>query len=113
MIAALDANRRLAELLGWTNIFYVHHALLGTPPAGEYACRNQAKVPDWTGDWRDCGPLMVEHVQALGAGGPWVAVGTVAGFDLSWCREEGECDNAAMRRSIVNTVIMKLLGRRK
>lgn len=27
----LDANRRLAELMGWTNIFQVSGALLGTP----------------------------------------------------------------------------------
>lgn len=106
----MTANRRLAELLGWTGIFDVGGALLGTPPGGSPGSRDQAKVPDWAGDWRDCGPLLVEHVQALGASGPWVAVGAVAGFELSWCREEGECDNASMRRAIVNSVIMKLLG---
>lgn len=55
----LAANRRLAELLGWSAIVDVGGALLGCPPAGQPACRGQAKVPDWMGDWRDCGPLMV------------------------------------------------------
>lgn len=54
----LDANRRLAELIGWTNIFQVSGALLGTPPDGAAQSRGQAKVPDWNGDWRDCGPLL-------------------------------------------------------
>lgn len=54
-------NRRLATALGWTSIVDVDGALIGTPPAGQAACRGQAKVPDWTGDWRDCGPLAVEH----------------------------------------------------
>lgn len=54
----LDANRRLAELLGWTDLFQVRGALLGTPPAGAPQCRDQARVPNWAGDWRDCGPLL-------------------------------------------------------
>lgn len=56
-----DANRRLATALGWTNIVEVAGALLGTPPKGEPECRNQAAVPDWAGDWRECGPLMAEY----------------------------------------------------
>jgi hypothetical protein len=57
----LEANRRLAGLLGWTNIIEVAGALLGTPPAGAPECRGQAKVPDWAGDWRDCGKLVEKH----------------------------------------------------
>lgn len=57
----LEANRKLAGLLGWTNIVEVAGALLGTPPPSEPECRGQAAVPDWTGDWRACGPLMVKH----------------------------------------------------
>lgn len=60
-MTARTLNRRLAEITGWTNIIELGGALLGTPPAGEPECRGQAKVPDWEGDWRDCGPLMVEH----------------------------------------------------
>lgn len=57
----LEANRKLAGLLGWTNIVEVAGALLGTPPPGEPECRGQAQVPDWVGDWRACGPLQSEH----------------------------------------------------
>jgi hypothetical protein len=57
----LEANRRLAGLLGWTNIVEVAGALLGTPPVGSPESRGQAKVPDWAGDWRECGPLSSEH----------------------------------------------------
>jgi hypothetical protein len=104
----IDANRRLAELLGWTAIFNVGGALLGTPPPGSPACRNQAKVPDWTGDWRDCGPLMVAHARFIGIHGPWVSVSVIDGWDLSWCRDDGESEDEATRRGIVTAVIMKL-----
>jgi hypothetical protein len=57
----LDANRRLAELMGWTNIFQVSGALLGTPPDGAAQSRGQARVPDWNGDWRDCGRLLERY----------------------------------------------------
>jgi hypothetical protein len=57
----LEANRRLATALGWTNIVAVGGALLGTPPAGQPECRGQAAVPKWSGDWRHCGPLMVKY----------------------------------------------------
>lgn len=49
-MTALDLNRRLATLLGWTNITETGGALLGTPPEGEPQCRGQACVPDWAGD---------------------------------------------------------------
>lgn len=54
----LEINKQLAELLGWTKIFCTGNALLGTPPDGEPECRSQALVPDWTVDWKFCGPLM-------------------------------------------------------
>jgi len=60
-ILTLDANRRLAVALGWTEIVEVGGALLGRPT---WACdnsRNQVKVPNWAGDWKDCGPLLAEH----------------------------------------------------
>lgn len=59
----LETNRKLASLLGWTKIVDVGGALLGCPPAGEPECRGQARVPDWTGDWRDCGTLIPTHVR--------------------------------------------------
>lgn len=113
MIAALAANRRLAELLGWTDIFDVGGALLGTPPPGGAACRNQAKVPNWTGDWRDCGPLLVEHVEVLRIGEPWTTVRAIDELDLMWPREAGESKDGAVRHAIVSAVTMKLLERQR
>jgi hypothetical protein len=52
------ANMRLATLFGWTNLFALGGALLGTPPAGAPSCRGQALVPDWCRDWRPTGPLI-------------------------------------------------------
>lgn len=52
------ANMRLATLFGWTNLFALGGALLGTPPAGVPNSRGQALVPDWCRDWRPTGPLI-------------------------------------------------------
>ncbi|OBV38076.1 hypothetical protein [Janthinobacterium psychrotolerans] len=57
----IAANKRLAELLGWTNIAEVGGALVGTPPAGAAESRGQALVPDWMSDWAAAGLLVVEH----------------------------------------------------
>lgn len=55
------ANKRLAELLGWTSIVEVGGALVGTPPAGAASSRGQAMVPDWLGDWAAAGPLLARY----------------------------------------------------
>lgn len=57
----IAANKRLAGLLGWSNLIEVGGSLVGTPPAGAPECRGQAAVPDWAGDWAAIGPLTVEH----------------------------------------------------
>lgn len=105
--SGIEANRRLAELLGWTEIFDVGGALLGTPPPGAPACRNQAKVPDWTGDWRDCGPLMTEYVDSLGLSQPWARAAKE--FDVRWCRVESKNRDEATSKAVVEAVIAKLL----
>lgn len=102
-----ELNKRLAALLGWTNINHVGGALIGTPPAGEPQCRNEAKVPDWAGDWRYCGPLIAEHhmqieapvfcVEAKAIHGPWVEASME---DIS----RDECT----RRAIALAVIARL-----
>ena len=56
----IAANKRLAELLGWSNLIEVGGALVGTPPAGAAASRGQALVPDWLGDWSAAGPLLAQ-----------------------------------------------------
>lgn len=102
----LEANRRLAELLGWANIFDVGGALIGTPPAGALQCREQARVPDWSGDWRDCGPLIVEHLYSLCLTKAFVTARASKGFGLM--RQRGAGDDATARRLIVDAVIAKL-----
>lgn len=98
----MNANRRLAELLGWTSITETGGALLGTPPAGQPRCRGQAKVPDWTGDWRDCGPLVSAHLIDLLA-----AVLTYGAFDADQVRDAG-AKGDAIRAAAVQAVIAKL-----
>ena len=57
----IAANKRLAELLGWTHITEVGGALVGTSPAGVAESRGQALVPDWVGDWAAAGQLICEY----------------------------------------------------
>lgn len=57
----LELNKRLAELLGWTNVVDAGGALLGRPPGGAANSRDQAAVPNWAGDWAAAGPLGAEH----------------------------------------------------
>lgn len=57
----LAANRRLAELLGWTNIVDVGNALLGMPPWAIPNARGQCQVPNWAGSWKDAGPLVTKY----------------------------------------------------
>jgi len=57
-----QANFSLATLLGWSKLALAGGgAILGTPPNDAPACRGQAMVPDWCGDWAAAGPLMVEY----------------------------------------------------
>lgn len=57
----MDANKRLAGLLGWTNLVEVGGSLLGRPADGAESSRGQALVPNWAGDWAAIGPLAAEH----------------------------------------------------
>ncbi len=60
MKTPMELNKRLAELLGWENLFDAGGTLIGRPPGGAENSRDQAAVPDWCGDWAAAGPLMVE-----------------------------------------------------
>jgi hypothetical protein len=106
-MTALDLNCRLAELLGWTNITELSGALLGTPPAGLPECRGQALIPDWAGDWRDCGPLGSAH--RIGVEHGDVTVRAVLGHGATRVKigPFGDRD-ATARRAIVSSVIAKL-----
>jgi hypothetical protein len=57
----MELNKRLAELLGWQNIFDAGGTLIGRPPGGAENSRDQAAVPDWAGSWAAAGPLIAAH----------------------------------------------------
>jgi len=99
----IAANKRLAELLGWSNLIEVGGALVGTPPAGSAASRGQALVPDWMGDWAAAGPLLAQFEIRLM---PMSAGVDAAGF-LEWYRFYQDRD-AAARAAIVKAVTHRL-----
>lgn len=106
----IAANKRLAELLGWTSLVDVGGSLLGTPPAGAAEIRGQALVPDWAGDWAAAGPLIAEH--SLDILHSWGHVGARPD-DAAHQRRASVDENAdnrdqATRMAIVQSVIAKL-----
>jgi hypothetical protein len=104
----LELNHRLATLLGWTNIIDNGGALLGTPPEGEPQCRGQARVPDWTGDWRDCGPLMARYLLAVDLAQTFIMGHTDEGVQTVRANKCNSDRDEATRRAIVLAVIAKL-----
>jgi hypothetical protein len=99
----IAANKRLAELLGWTRIVEVGGALVGTPPAGAAASRGQAMVPDWMGDWAAAAPLLAQFEIRLM---PMSAGVDASGF-LEWYRSYPDRD-AAARAAIVKAATHRL-----
>ncbi|PMQ16963.1 hypothetical protein [Janthinobacterium sp. AD80] len=99
----IAANKRLAELLGWTSLIEVGGALVGTPPAGAAESRGQALVPDWLGDWTASAPLLVQFELRLM---PMSAGVDAAGF-LEWYRFYPDKD-AAARAAIVKAATHRL-----
>ena len=99
----IAANKRLAELLGWSNLIEVGGALVGTPPAGAAASRGQALVPDWMGDWAAAGPLLAQFDIRLIP----VSAGVDAAGFLEWYRFYPDRD-AAARAAIVKAVTHRL-----
>lgn len=99
----IAANKRLAELLGWSNLIEVGGALVGLPPAGTAASRGQALVPDWLGDWAAAGPLLAQFEIRLM---PMSAGVDASGF-LEWYRFYPGKD-AAARAAIVKAVTHRL-----
>lgn len=57
----LDYNKRMAALLGWTELFEVRFAILGRPPGGSPSSRDQAAVPNWAGDFNHCCKLGLQY----------------------------------------------------
>lgn len=103
MLSDIEANRRLAELMGWTGIFDAGGALLGTPPDGAPNCRGQAAVPDWIGCWEACGPLIGQFAIALD---PMVTCISAAGILQ---RYSGAVQRDwALRRAIILAAIARI-----
>ncbi|MGV8869287.1 MAG: hypothetical protein ACOH2S_20395 [Janthinobacterium svalbardensis] len=106
----IAANKRLAELLGWTNIVEVDGALLGMPPAGAAESRGQALVPDWAGDWAAIGPLIGQFKMSVGFTG-LDAVATARDYEKGAAFEaiaDHPTADAAVRVAIVRTIIHAL-----
>ena len=104
-----EANKRLALALGWTEIVEVGGALLGTPPDGAPKSRGQAMVPDWCGDWRECGPLMAAHSMDIFHG--WGSVAAVPDNEKNKSRVAVDCDDdrdLATRYAIVQVAASEL-----
>jgi hypothetical protein len=99
----IAANKRLAELLGWSLIAEVGGALVGTPPAGAAQSRGQAMVPDWLGDWAAAAPLLAQFEIRLMP----MSAGVDAGGFLEWYRFYPDKD-AAARAAIVKAVTYRL-----
>lgn len=99
----IAANKRLAELLGWSSIVEVGGALVGTPPADAASSRGQAMVPDWMGHWAAAGPLFAKFEIRLM---PMSAGVDASGF-LEWYRFYPNKD-AAARAAIVKAATHRL-----
>lgn len=103
MLSDTEANQRLAELMGWTHVFVAGTALMGTPPAGGANCRGQARVPDWTGGWAACGPLIGQFSIAIDPMSTCISAAGIieryAGIDRR---------DAALRRAIVLAAIGRI-----
>jgi hypothetical protein len=108
----MELNRRLAGLLGWTELFNAGGAWLGRPPGGSQKSRDQAKVPDWTGDWAACGPLLSRYVRRLRAWPHRVVIGVApsgpAEHDLMFDRRAGESADQLLQRAVVAAVAAHL-----
>lgn len=102
----IAANKRLAELLGWTSLIEVGGALVGMPQAGTAASRGQAMVPDWAGDWAAAGPLIGQFSMSVGFTG-LDAVATARDYEKGAAFEaiaDHATPDAAARFAIVRAI---------
>lgn len=104
-MSPLDTNRRLAELLGWKGVWNLDGILLDTAPASAPTYLGRELVPDWTGAWCACDPLMVEYLQRI-AQRPYRATAAAVGLmALMRDRIAAGGDDEAARRVIVDAMI--------
>ena len=113
----IEANRQLATLKGWTNIKAIigcsglPQALIGSPPWKSPNSRQEARVPDWCGDWDACGKLLGEYLIGIW---PWPSMAVASAHCDSGVYEapaagadyyEHEHRDAALRYAIVLAAI--------
>ncbi|MBW3512906.1 hypothetical protein [Janthinobacterium sp. NKUCC06_STL] len=99
----IAANKRLAELLGWSSIIEVGGALVGTPPDGAADSRGQEMVPNWAGDWAAAGPLAVAYDIAIK---PGIRASSAGGYMVHHYLHASK--NAAITFAIAMAVMHKL-----
>lgn len=116
----LEADKKLAELLGWTNITHyaiAPNALLGTPSSEDSltgVAEGTMKIPRWTQDNEEAFRLMVEHKISINQYSTHVqptfdVVNGVSGIEDCYCYHRWHTDKiTAIRYAIVQAVIAKL-----
>lgn len=57
----VNLNWKVAEALGWTGLFKIGGSIVGQPPGGSPNSRNQAMVPNWSGDFNLCCELGLQY----------------------------------------------------
>lgn len=69
----IEAEKKLAELLGWAKVEYLeeHRFMRGRPPN----VIEHRPVPRWTNDWASCGPLLGKYELYVMAFPPRIEVG--------------------------------------
>jgi hypothetical protein len=105
----IEAEKRLADLNGWTGIVRAGNTLLGTPPGGSPHSRGQAIVPAWARMWIACGPLIAEHDLNVVQSEMTVEVQDIDGIYMAhevWGRHPSK--ESAIMYTIVQAVIAKL-----
>lgn len=106
MLRGSALNKAIAERLGWTQIVDARGVLLGRPPCGALNSRGQALVPNWAGNWGDCGPLIGQHSIRVDP----LRAGISANNEYVLFQDDMDADSAA-RHAIAMAFLAKLEGR--
>lgn len=104
----IEAEKRLAELLGWHSIDVVSNGnMWGDKTPKKNVTYVGIRVPQWTRDWAACGSLMVEHEISVLQSPVGVSTTGVGYVNFN----DHPDKDAAVRYAIVMAVIQKLESR--
>lgn len=106
MLRGMELNKAIAERTGWTELFDAGGVLLGKPPCGFPHGRGQAMVPNWSGNWGDCGPLIAQRRIAVNP----LRAGVSANNEYTMYEDDMDPDSAA-RHAIASAYLAQLMGR--